>query len=68
MVIASGSNLYPRDVEEVQYEPPAVLECCVAGVADQYRSETVTAFIVKRPGAAVTNAGVAAVSSAELDA
>ena len=49
MIIASGYNVYPRDVEEVLYEHPAVLECCVAGVADQYRGETVKAYIVKRP-------------------
>jgi long-chain acyl-CoA synthetase len=55
MIIASGYNVYPRDVEEVLYEHPAVLECCVAGVADQYRGETVKAYVVKRPGAEVTN-------------
>ena len=55
MIIASGYNVYPRDVEEVLYEHPAVLECCVAGVADPYRGETVKAYIVKRAGAEVTN-------------
>jgi long-chain acyl-CoA synthetase len=55
MIIASGYNVYPRDVEEVLYEHPAVLECCVAGVADQYRGETIKAYIVKRPGAEVTD-------------
>jgi long-chain acyl-CoA synthetase len=55
MIIASGYNVYPRDVEEVLYEHPAVLECCVAGIADQYRGETIKAYIVVRPGAHVTN-------------
>src|SRR5712691_1281743 len=50
MIIASGYNVYPRDVEEVLYEHPAVLECCVAGVPDAYRGETVKAFVVVRPG------------------
>jgi long-chain acyl-CoA synthetase len=54
MIIASGYNVYPRDVEEVLYEHPAVLECCVAGVPDAYRGETVKAFIVRRSGAEVT--------------
>ena len=54
MIIASGYNVYPRDVEEVLYEHPAVLECCVAGVPDQYRGETVKAFVVLRPGAEVS--------------
>jgi long-chain acyl-CoA synthetase len=55
MIIASGYNVYPRDVEEVLYEHPAVLECCVAGVADQYRGETVKAYVVVRPGFQVTD-------------
>jgi long-chain acyl-CoA synthetase len=54
MIIASGYNVYPRDVEEVLFEHPAVLECCVAGVPDQYRGETVKAYVVVRPGAAIT--------------
>jgi long-chain acyl-CoA synthetase len=54
MIIVSGYNVYPRDVEEVLYEHPSVLECCVAGVADAYRGETVKAYVVKRPSADVT--------------
>jgi long-chain acyl-CoA synthetase len=54
MIIVSGYNVYPRDVEEVLYEHPAVLECCVAGVPDQYRGETVKAYVVTRPGAEAT--------------
>ncbi len=52
MIIASGYNVYPRDVEEVIYEHPAIKECCVAGVADAYRGETVKAYLVLQPGAA----------------
>jgi long-chain acyl-CoA synthetase len=51
MISASGYNVYPRDVEEVLYEHPGVLECCVAGVPDHYRGETVKAYVVKRPDA-----------------
>ena len=51
MIIASGYNVYPRDVEEVIYEHPAIQECCVAGVPDPYRGETVKAYLVLRPGA-----------------
>jgi long-chain acyl-CoA synthetase len=53
-IIASGYNVYPRDVEEVIYEHPAIQECCVAGVPDPYRGETVKAFVVAKPGATVT--------------
>ncbi|MDI9646799.1 MAG: long-chain fatty acid--CoA ligase, partial [Archaeoglobales archaeon] len=48
-IIAGGYNVYPREVEEVLYEHPAVLEAAVIGVPDPYRGETVKAFIVLRP-------------------
>jgi long-chain acyl-CoA synthetase len=50
MIICSGFNVYPRDVEEVLYEHPAVQEACVAGVPDVYRGETVKAYVVRKPG------------------
>jgi long-chain acyl-CoA synthetase len=46
MIIAGGYNIYPRDVEEVLYQHPAVQEAVVAGVPDRYRGETVKAYIV----------------------
>jgi long-chain acyl-CoA synthetase len=49
MIIAGGFNIYPREVEEVLAEHPAVLEVAVAGVPDARRGETVKAWIVKRP-------------------
>ncbi|WP_456467948.1 long-chain-fatty-acid--CoA ligase [Archaeoglobus sp.] len=49
MIIAGGYNIYPREVEEVLYEHPAVLEAAVVGVPDPYRGETVKAFIVLKP-------------------
>jgi len=54
MIIAGGFNIYPREVEEVLYEHPAVLEAVVVGVPDPYRGENVKAFIVKKDGAEVT--------------
>jgi long-chain acyl-CoA synthetase len=50
LIIAGGFNIYPREVEEVLYEHPKVLEVCVAGVPDSYRGEIVKAFVVLRPG------------------
>lgn len=50
MIVASGFNIYPREVEEVLYEHEAVLECAVAGVPDDYRGETVKAYVVLKSG------------------
>ncbi|RTE05822.1 long-chain-fatty-acid--CoA ligase [Paenibacillus whitsoniae] len=54
LIIAGGYNIYPREIEEVLYEHPAVLEAAVAGVPDEYRGETVKAFIVVKPGMTLT--------------
>ncbi|MGX6444268.1 long-chain-fatty-acid--CoA ligase [Neobacillus sp. K501] len=45
MIIASGFNVYPREIEEVLYNHEAVQEVIVVGVPDPYRGETVKAFI-----------------------
>jgi len=50
MIIAGGFNIYPRDVEEVLFEHPKVMEAVVAGVPDPYRGETVKAFVVLKAG------------------
>lgn len=50
MIIASGFNIYPREIEEVLFEHPGVLEAAVIGVPDDYRGETVKAVIVPKPG------------------
>ncbi|MFQ5435785.1 MAG: AMP-binding protein, partial [Anaerolineae bacterium] len=50
MIIAGGYNIYPREVEEVLIQHPAVQEVTVAGVPHGYRGETVKAWIVKHPG------------------
>ncbi len=55
MIIASGFNVYPREVEEVLYMHPAILEAAVIGVPDPYRGETVKAFVALKPGAMATD-------------
>ncbi len=50
MINASGFNVYPREVEEVLFQHPAVLEAAAAATPDEYRGETVAAFIVLKPG------------------
>ncbi|GER88272.1 long-chain-fatty-acid--CoA ligase [Dictyobacter vulcani] len=50
MIIASGFNVYPREIEEVLFHHPAIAEAAVTGVPDAYRGETVAAFIVLKEG------------------
>jgi acyl-CoA synthetase (AMP-forming)/AMP-acid ligase II len=54
MIISGGFNIYPREVEEVLYQHPAVLEAAVIGVPDEKWVESVKAFIVLKEGYHVT--------------
>ncbi len=54
MILCSGYNVYPREVEEVLYMHPAVQEAAAIGVPDPYRGESVKAYVVLKPGAAAT--------------
>jgi long-chain acyl-CoA synthetase len=54
MIIASGYNIYPREIEEVLYENPKILEAVVAGIPDTYRGETVKAYVVLKEGETAT--------------
>ena len=46
MIISGGINIYPKEVEEVLYEHPAVFEAAVFGVPDDYWGEAVKAVVV----------------------
>ena len=54
MINAAGYKVWPREVEDVLYGHPAVREAAVVGVPDEYRGETVKAFVSLRPGVEVT--------------
>jgi long-chain acyl-CoA synthetase len=54
MVIVSGFKVYPREVDEVLYAHPAVLEAAAVGVPHPSKGEVVKAFVVLRPGAATS--------------
>jgi long-chain acyl-CoA synthetase len=54
MINAAGYKVWPREVEDVLYGHPAVREAAVVGVPDEYRGETVKAFVSVKPGATVT--------------
>ena len=50
MIIRGGLNVYPREVEEVLYEHPAVAEAAVIGVRDEMLGEEVAAVVRLKPG------------------
>jgi long-chain acyl-CoA synthetase len=54
MINASGYKVWPREVEDVLAEHPAVRESAVVGVPDEKRGETVRAFVSLRSGASAT--------------
>ncbi|HHE41486.1 MAG TPA: long-chain fatty acid--CoA ligase [Dehalococcoidia bacterium] len=50
LINVSGFKVWPREVEDVLYQHPAVAGACVIGVPDDYRGETVKAFVTLKPG------------------
>ncbi|MGH8599704.1 MAG: class I adenylate-forming enzyme family protein, partial [Burkholderiales bacterium] len=56
MIISGGSNIYPREIEEVLLAHPRVAEASVVGRSDPEWGETVIAFVVARPGEQLTAA------------
>jgi long-chain acyl-CoA synthetase len=54
MINASGYKVWPREVEDVLAEHPAVREAAVVGVPDEKRGETVKAFVSLKPGTTTT--------------
>jgi acyl-CoA synthetase (AMP-forming)/AMP-acid ligase II len=58
MIISGGENLYPREIEEILYTHPAVLECTVIGVPDDKWVERVHAIIVLKEGSTASADGI----------
>jgi long-chain acyl-CoA synthetase len=54
MINVSGYKVWPREVEDALYRHPAVQEASVVGVPDDYRGETVRAYVALKPGAHAT--------------
>jgi len=55
MIIVSGFNVYPTEVEEVLYRHPKVAKAAVIGVPDNLTGEAVKAFVVLREGEEATS-------------
>lgn len=54
MVLASGFNVYPCEVDEVLYQHPKIAMACAVGIPDAYRGETLKAFCVLKSGETCT--------------
>jgi acyl-CoA synthetase (AMP-forming)/AMP-acid ligase II len=66
MVVSGGTNVYPRDVEEVLYALPGVAEAAVVGLGHARWGEAVTAFVVPTAGAVLTAEGIRSACKARL--
>lgn len=54
VLLCSGFNVYPREIDEVLYTNPKVFEACTIGVPDEKRGETVKAYVILKPGETIT--------------
>jgi fatty-acyl-CoA synthase len=67
MIVTGGFNVFPREVEDVVAEHPAVAQVCVVGAPDEKWGEAVTAVVVLRPDAPSDDDAIAAMT-AEIQA
>ncbi|MFO1200696.1 MAG: AMP-binding protein, partial [Burkholderiaceae bacterium] len=68
MVLVSGFNVYPNEVEAVATACPGVAECACVGVPDEKSGEAVKLFVVRAPGATLTEDALVAYCRKELAA
>jgi long-chain acyl-CoA synthetase len=54
MIISGGYNVYPRDIDEVLYEHPKIVEACAVGIPHPKRGESIKAFVVLKQGQTMT--------------
>lgn len=68
LIIAGGFNIYPAEVESVISAVEGVTDCCVIGLPDRYRGETVKAFVVLQPGVDVSEQAIIDACAQQLSA
>ncbi len=54
MILSGGYNVYPRDIDEVLFEHPKILEACAIGIPHPKRGEAVKAFVILKEGQEMT--------------
>ena len=65
MIIVGGYNVYPREIDELLFKHPAILEAATVGVPDSFSGEAVKAFVVLKPGMSAERRRIARLSQAE---
>ena len=68
MIIVSGFNVFPNEIEEVASACPGVAECACVGVPDEKSGEAVKLFVVKAPGATLSEEAVIAFCRKDMTA
>ena len=66
MIIRGGENIYPREIDEVLYQHPAVAAAATIGVPDQLYGEEVAAFVVLKEGSEATEEEIIAFCQTRL--
>jgi long-chain acyl-CoA synthetase len=60
MILVGGYNVYPREIDEVLHNHPAILEAATVGVPDHFSGEAVKAYVALKPGAKLERAALEA--------
>jgi long-chain acyl-CoA synthetase len=60
MIIVGGYNVYPREIDELLFKHPCILEAAAVGVPDSFSGEAVKVFVVLKPGRALDEEGLLA--------
>ncbi|OQA54093.1 MAG: Long-chain-fatty-acid--CoA ligase [Candidatus Omnitrophica bacterium ADurb.Bin277] len=68
VIVASGFNIFPKEIDEILFEHSKISEACCIGIPDEYRGETVKAYIVVRPGETLTKQEVTAFCKEKMTA
>lgn len=66
MIISGGFNIYPREVDEVLFQHPKIEFAVAVGIPDEYRGETVKAFVVLKKGESATDKEIIAFCKEKL--
>jgi long-chain acyl-CoA synthetase len=68
MIVASGFNIFPQEIDEILFSHPKVLEACTIGIPDAYRGEAPKSFVVSKPSEQLTKEEITAFCKERLAA